>query len=428
MGQRSGRRRLCLAAVAIAVLGVMVGVGCGTDSPEPTATPTLTPASSIPTPTPAPATPTPTLAPGEPTPIPPTPTATAAPLPTEPPPADETAFNAEEYFSSKTIEIIVPYSPGGGYDTFSRMLAIYLPRYIPGEPRFFVRNLVGGGGERGVRYTMKADPDGFTMATLHPNFIARELAGVDIPDFELDSLVYLGALSGTGSMGDVWVRREIAESWDDLIAQDKTINLGSVSPGQSSEQGAEFVEMLGGPVRIVYGYDGSSDIMAAMDRGELDATGRVSPRNVRQLFPEWIETQQFVPLFRWGDPATPEEIEFLKEMGFDKDWSEIPHIYEITNASQGFQNAFDTAYQVIGASRGYILPPGTPDEIVQVWRQAIAAAAEDADFIEHAGVAGYDQSAWGYIAPDVINDLLGVVAGLSEEEHQVFSRLLGATQ
>ncbi len=427
MGQRLGRRRLCLAAVVIAALGVMIGVGCGSDSPEPTATPTLTPASSIPTPTSVPATPTPTLAPGEPTPIPPTPTATAAPQPTEPPPADETAFDAEEYFSSKTIEIIVPYSPGGGYDTFSRMLAIYLPRYIPGEPRFFVRNLVGGGGERGIRYTMKADPDGFTMATLHPNFIARELAGVDIPDFELDSLVYLGALSGTGSMGDVWVRREIAESWDDLLAQGKTINIGSVSPGQSAEQGAEFVQMLDGPVRIVYGYDGSSDIMAAMDRGELDATGRVSPRNVRQLFPEWIETQQFVPLFRWGDPATPEEVEFLKEMGYDKDWSEIPHIYEVTDASQGFQNAFDAAYEIIGASRGYILPPGTPDEIVQTWREAIRAAAEDADFIEHAGIAGYDQSAWGYIAPDVINDLLGVVAGLSEEEHEVFSRLLGAT-
>jgi tripartite-type tricarboxylate transporter receptor subunit TctC len=383
----------------------MFTVACGSE------TPTATAVSLTPTATSVPAIPA---------------AATATPVPTAPTATPVPSFDAAGYFKGKTVQIVVPYSPGGGYDTFSRMLARYVPRHMPGNPRFVVKNLVGGGGERGIQYTMRADPDGLTMATLHPNFIARELAGVDIPEFSLDSMVYLGALSGTGSSGSVWVRRDVAGSWNEVLALGRPVTIGSVSPGQSGEQGAEFVGMLNGPVKVVYGYGGSSDVMAAMDRGETDATGRMSPRNVSKLFPEWIEDKEFEPLFRWGDPATPEQVDFLKSMGVQGEWSEIPHIYEITNASQGMQNAFQAAYDVISASRGYVLPPGTPDEIVTVWRQSIKEAAQDPDFIAHAAIAGYAEADWGYVAPEKVNDLLGVADKLSPEERDVFSRLLGA--
>jgi tripartite-type tricarboxylate transporter receptor subunit TctC len=400
--------------VVATVFLVMLSVACGSEAA--TATPTV-PAAAAPTATSVPVAPTATPVPAAPT---------ATPVPAAPTQIPAPSFDAEAYFKDKTVQIVVPYSPGGGYDTFSRMLAVYVPRHMPGNPRFVVKNLVGGGGERGIQYTMRAAPDGFTMATLHPNFIARELAGVDIPEFSLESMVYLGALSGTGSMGSVWIRRDLAGSWDEVLTLGRPITIGSVSPGQSSEQGAEFVEMLGGPVKIVYGYGGSSDVMAAMDRGETDATGRVSPRNVSKLFPEWIEEKGLEPLFRWGDPATQDQIDFLKSMGIQAEWSEIPHIYEITDASSGMQNAFQAAYDVISASRGYVLPPGTPEEIVSVWRQSIKKAAQDPDFIEHAGIAGYAESDWGYVAPEEVNALLGVAEKLTPEERRVFSRLLGA--
>ena len=413
MGLRIRFRRSRSLVFIVATGLIMVSIAaCGSD--EATATPLPTVPMTEPTATPVPAGPTAT-----PVRAAPTPTSTSSP-PSAP------SFDAAGYFEGKTVQIVVPYSPGGGYDTFSRMLAIYVPRHMPGSPRFVVKNLVGGGGERGIQYTMRAEPDGLTMATLHPNFIARELAGVDIPEFSLESMVYLGALSGTGSMGSVWVRRDLAESWDDVLALGRHLTIGSISPGQSGEQGAEFVEMLDGPVKIVYGYGGSSDIMAAMDRGELDATGRASPRNVTQLFPEWIEEQSLVPVFRWGDPATQEQIEFLKSMGVQQEWSDIPHIFEITNAPVGMQNAFQAAYDVISASRGYVLPPGTPDEIVTVWQETIKAAAQDPDFIQHAGVAGYAESDWGYVAPEKVNELLRIADRLTAEERRVFSRLLGA--
>ena len=407
MGLRTWFRhsRSLVFMVATGLIMVLV-VACGSD--EATATPLPTVPLIEPTATAVPATPT------------------ATPVRAAPTPTSAPSFDADGYFGGKTIQIVVPFSPGGGYDTFSRLLAVYLPRHMPGSPRFIVKNLVGGGGERGIQYTMRAKPDGLTMATLHPNFIARELAGVDIPEFSLESMVYLGALSGTGSMGSIWVRRDIAESWDDVLALGRQITIGSISPGQSGEQGAEFVEMLDGPVKIVYGYGGSSDIMAAMDRGELDATGRASPRNVAQLFPEWIEDQSLIPVFRWGDPATQEQIEFLKSMGVQQEWSEIPHIFEITNAAVGMQNAFQAAYDVISASRGYVLPPGTPEEIVMVWEETIKAAAQDPDFIQHAAVAGYAESDWGYVAPEKVNELLRIADRLSPEERSVFSRLLGA--
>jgi tripartite-type tricarboxylate transporter receptor subunit TctC len=43
---------------------------------------------------------------------------------------------------------VVGFAPGGGYDTFSRILAKYAPKYVPGNPKFVVQNLAGAGGER----------------------------------------------------------------------------------------------------------------------------------------------------------------------------------------------------------------------------------------------------------------------------------------
>jgi tripartite-type tricarboxylate transporter receptor subunit TctC len=70
------------------------------------------------------------------------------------------SFGAAPY-PTKAIDIIVPYSPGGGTDNMARVIATYLSK-IWGVP-INVVNKPGGGGIPGTREALIAKPDGYTM-------------------------------------------------------------------------------------------------------------------------------------------------------------------------------------------------------------------------------------------------------------------------
>ena len=55
-------------------------------------------------------------------------------------PAAATAQTGSEF---RTISIVVGSSAGGGYDTYARILARHIGRYIPGQPNIIVQNMPG---------------------------------------------------------------------------------------------------------------------------------------------------------------------------------------------------------------------------------------------------------------------------------------------
>ena len=226
---------LTLALLCTALFVVSCG---GEEEPDPTATPTPVPPAA-PTPTPADAmepqepeaTPTPlpagvTAAPAAtptPTPLPPRPTATPVP-----------GFDAEEHFKNKRISINVGFSPGGGYDTFARLVAKFLPDHMPGNPRFVVRNLTGGGGERIFKPTLvDIEPEGYAAAVVHPRFFKRELVGIDVPDFDMNAVKIVGTASAVSTVSAQFAFRDLGTTWDEAVANAGVLKVGATEPGDS---------------------------------------------------------------------------------------------------------------------------------------------------------------------------------------------------
>ena len=56
------------------------------------------------------------------------------------------AYGAAPFYEGKAIRIIVGTSPGGGYDTYTRVIARHFGKYIPGNPTIIVDNMPGAGG------------------------------------------------------------------------------------------------------------------------------------------------------------------------------------------------------------------------------------------------------------------------------------------
>ena len=104
---------------------------------------------------------------------------------------------AAPYYEGKTIRIIVGTSPGGGYDTYTRVLARHFGKHIPGNPTIIVDNMPGAGGLVSANYLFRvAKPDGLTIGHFVGGQFLQQLLGR--PGIEFDALTfeYVGAGAG----------------------------------------------------------------------------------------------------------------------------------------------------------------------------------------------------------------------------------------
>ena len=336
-------------------------------------------------------------------------------LPPEPGIA-QSSKNLAEHFNKRPVTIIVGAAPGGGYDTFARMVARFSGRYLPGDPKFLVQNIPGAGQLRGLRAAMKSEPDGLTITLLHPRFVQRELAGVDVPDFDLKTVRVLGSPSAIRRPRIWCTRRSIATTWDEVVKLGRPLTNGGSAPGAAFGLGTQFVEALGGPIKMVYGYTGTSEIMAGFDRGETESTNRCVPENVPRLFPNWIKNKVVAPIFWWEHEPSAD---WLGQLGVS---GKIPHVFDIMKPSEDQKNAFEVANHFLVFSRTFITPPAVPDNIYEAWRNAFEKTTKDPDFLKAADVAGLDV---GLGTAEEFRSSLGKFDKLTPGGRKLFKQLIG---
>ena len=75
---------------------------------------------------------------------------------------------AEDFYKGKQINFVVSSDVGGSYDAFARMLARYMPKYIPGQPSIVVQNMAGAGGLRATNWLYNVAPkDGLSIGMIN---------------------------------------------------------------------------------------------------------------------------------------------------------------------------------------------------------------------------------------------------------------------
>lgn len=318
-------------------------------------------------------------------------------------------------FESRPVTIIVGSAPGGGYDTFGRMVARFSGKYLPGNPSFIVKNIPGGGQLRGLRATMKSRPDGLTIGLLHPRFVQRELAGIDVPDFDLKTVRVLGSPSAS-NVSRIWcARRSIATTWDEVVKLGRPLTNGDAAPGASFGLGPQFVEALGGPVKMVYGYGGTSEVMAAFDRGETESIDRCTEEHVPRLFPKWVENRIVAPIFWWEKEPLKD---WLGQLGVSK----VPYILDVVKANEDQRKAFELAVRFNTFSRTFVTPPGVSDDVYYAWKKAFEATTRDPGFLKAAEAAGLEV---GLGTADDFNQLVDSFAKLSPAGVKMLKTLIG---
>jgi tripartite-type tricarboxylate transporter receptor subunit TctC len=183
------------------------------------------------------------------------------------PAAPASAESAEEFFKGKTLTYIVSTAPGGGYDTYARLIAGAMEKYLPVK-NIIVKNVPGAGHIIGANELYASKPDGLTIGTFNTGLVYAQLLERQGVKFDLAKMTYIGKAASDPRVMIMSTESDIA-SFDDLKAAKDQVKFASAGPGSASfNETKMLVNVLGLNVKQITGYDGQEGEMAMM-RGEV---------------------------------------------------------------------------------------------------------------------------------------------------------------
>jgi tripartite-type tricarboxylate transporter receptor subunit TctC len=277
--------------------------------------------------------------------------------------APQAAQAADDVFAGKTINVIAGFPPGGGVDGEMRVLARFLAKYIPGQPGIVPRNMQGAGGIilANHLYNMAA-ADGLTLGMPgRSGFLLSNVVPQKGINYDLARFSYIG---GAGSAANaLWVHRRTGiTSVADLKRVRTPIVVGALNARSENAIAPRVLESYEGwPLKIVTGYPGFSEVLIALERGEVDAlfTHEGSIANSR---PDLISSGVVKPIVQSFDAM-----------------ASVPVLADVVvDANARALLGLVTTPSHIGLP--LLAPPGIPSERLEILRQSYLHLMDDAEY------------------------------------------------
>ena len=289
----------------------------------------------------------------------------------------EAGFAQDSYYRGKVLRIIVGFPPGGGYDTYTRLLARHWGKHIPGNPTIVVDNMSGAGSMISANYLYKvAKPDGLTVGHFIGGLFLQQLLGKPGIEFDARRFEYIGAPAQDVFLIGVSKASGIA-SVQQWLASKTVIKFGGSGFGAGTDDIPALVrEVMGLPLQLVAGYKGTADIRLAFNNGEIHGVAN-SWQSIRSTWRNELESGQLNIILHVALKAHP-------------DLTKYPLAGEMVKNEDG-RKLIQAVTQVHGASvRPYVLPPNTPKDRVQMLRKAFSDTMKDESLLTEAQKANID--------------------------------------
>jgi tripartite-type tricarboxylate transporter receptor subunit TctC len=287
------------------------------------------------------------------------------------------------------LTFVVPYSPGGGFDSQARGLAPTLEEKL-GASGFAMENQPGAGGVLAINELMaRGAPEGDTIAIANlSGILSSVLADDPVVEFDPAELGILGRIDAPPS-AVVTATDGPYQSIEDIIEGDEEFLWGTAGPGSTAHLSALILgELLDFDYELAPGFEGTTEIETAIIRGEVD--GLVVPLD------------SALPNIEAGDLHVlafihPEPVEEFEDVPLAVDLAEDPESQEVLEAHTNLLALLRT-----------IVTAGDvePDRLAAL-QQGYAEAVEDEELLDR--MAEQDLNV-DYMPPDeveaTINDIL----------------------
>jgi len=217
----------------------------------------------------------------------------------------------ESFFTGKTLTIYVGFSPGGGVDTNSRLVARYLTKQIPGAPKVIVKNMPGASGVLLANHLYHREkPNGLAIGFPGRSYPLAPLLGDPGAKFVTTKFSFIGTVSQPIQV--LFLRSALGiKNLDELKRTKKQIYIPGLSNRASNVMVPRVLKKyMGWPLNAVPGYTATAKMHLALESGEGDGifSAIESIKGTRpDLFESLVPIVQTGPYFP-GVPLLRDEI------------------------------------------------------------------------------------------------------------------------
>jgi tripartite-type tricarboxylate transporter receptor subunit TctC len=282
-------------------------------------------------------------------------------------------------FKPKSITMLIGYGAGGGTDLVGRVIAASLGKYLPGNPSIIVQNMPGAEGTlAGNYFAQQVAPDGLTLTMsaatqADPLYFRRPQARFKPYEFEVIGGVERG---GTALIVD---KNALARLRDPSA---KPVIMGSLGgvPRAGMQAAAWGRQVLGWNLTWVVGYPSTAELLAALERGEIEMTSTAIAGQLQRF----LSSGKIVILSQSG---SLEGHHFAAQPSFGG----APILYDLLETKLTdplVKESFDYWADINSMDEWMALPPKTPTNIVDAYRKAYDQVTHDPDFLAQIGKIG----------------------------------------
>ncbi len=270
----------------------------------------------------------------------------------------------DEFYRGKTVSLIIPIGPGGAYDTYARLVARFLGKWLPGNPTIVPRNMPGAGGTIASNYIYNIAPqDGTTIAVITSSFAMEQL--FENPQIRYDARKFnaIGRLLDTTSVIFFWHTSPI-KTVEDLRKRSATVGISGVYEIPAGRMRA-MNRFLGMQMRLIPGYPSARDYVMAVEREETEG-GTSTYIGLSQLFSTYLREKKLNIVVQFAVKRSP-------------DMPDVPAVTELTDDPQ-VKELFANLVSNDEIGRSLFTTPNVPPARLALLRAAFNKMLEDKEF------------------------------------------------
>jgi tripartite-type tricarboxylate transporter receptor subunit TctC len=284
-----------------------------------------------------------------------------------------------DFYRHNTLTLIAGFPPGGGYDTYVRVLARHYGRFIPGSPSVVPANMPGAGSMTAANRIYNEQPnDGTVLGEFASSAIMEPLLGNKAARFDATKFSWIGSMSQDIAYCGVWQSPGAAASFDEIMqGKGKDTIFGGGAPAAITYQHPMILKnVLGAHIRVIPGYAGTRDIDLAMHRGEVHGECGLFASSIKAQFRDDVKSGRLKLVIQMGPRKSSE-------------FGNIPSVFDYAK-TPGQREVLELSFDQLVLGRPLAGPPNIPPDRLAALRKAFMATMKDKDFLAEAGKVGLD--------------------------------------
>jgi tripartite-type tricarboxylate transporter receptor subunit TctC len=275
------------------------------------------------------------------------------------------------FYGGRNVTLYIGSTPGGGYDSYARLIARHLGDHIPGKPTIVPTNMPGAGSNKLAYYIYAVAPkDGTAIGAIFPGSVMEPLIGTKKVEHDPSKLLYIGSANNEADL--CFVRKDSpTKTFKDVFTRETPI-AASAEGGSSRDFPAVLDNVLGAKFKLVMGYPGSREMMHAIEQGEVEGECGLALSSLSTAHPDWLPSGEMVPLAQEAIRGHP----WLNER-------HVPLTIAFAKNEEQKQE-LELLYAQLVFGRPYVVAPGTPADRLAALRKAFMDTLRDPATLEDA--------------------------------------------